>query len=186
MRVFVTGASGWVGSAVLPELIDAGHDVVGLARSEESAEKLAAAGAEVMRGSLEDLGSLEDGAVKADAVIHLAFVHDFEQYDAATQKDRQAIAAMGGALVGSDRPLVIASGVATTAAGRPATENDPPAPGFPRSQASTMTLELAEKGVALRGRPVTPDRPRDRRRRLHPDDHRGRTGKGRLGLHRRR
>ncbi len=147
MRVFVTGASGWVGSAVVPELIDAGHHVVGLARSEESAEKLAAAGAEVLRGSLEDLGSLEDGAAKADAVIHLAFVHDFEQYDAATQTDRQAIAAMGGALVGSDRPLVIASGVATTATGRPTTENDPPAPGFPRSQASIMTLELAEKGV---------------------------------------
>jgi nucleoside-diphosphate-sugar epimerase len=147
MRVFVTGASGWVGSALVPELLDAGHHVVGLARSEESAEKLAAAGAEVMRGSLEDLGSLQDGATKADAVIHLAFVHDFDQYDAATHVDRQAIAAMGDALVGSDRPLVIASGVATTAVGRPATENDPAAPGFPRSQASTLTLELAEKGV---------------------------------------
>jgi nucleoside-diphosphate-sugar epimerase len=147
MRVFVTGASGWVGSAVVPELIDAGHHVVGLARSDASARALAAAGAEVQRGSLEDLDSLREGADKADGVIHLAFIHDFEQYEAANRADREAIAAMGAVLEGSERPLVIASGVATTARGRPATEEDPPASDFPRSQAATMTVALAERGV---------------------------------------
>jgi nucleoside-diphosphate-sugar epimerase len=147
MRVFVTGASGWVGSAVVPELIRAGHDVVGLARSEASADALTAAGAEVHRGSLEDLDSLQEGAAKSDGVIHLAFIHDFERYEAANQTDRQAIETMGAALEGSDRPFVIASGVATTASGRPATENDPPAPDFPRSPATHMTLALAAKGV---------------------------------------
>jgi nucleoside-diphosphate-sugar epimerase len=147
MRVFVTGASGWVGSAVVPELMDAGHHVVGLARSDASADALAAAGAEVHRGSLEDLDSLRAGASKSDGVIHLAFIHDFQQYEAANETDRHAIQAMGDALEGSDRPLLIASGVATTAAGRPATENDPAAPDFPRSAAAAMTLALAEKGV---------------------------------------
>jgi nucleoside-diphosphate-sugar epimerase len=147
MRVFVSGASGWVGSAVVPELIGAGHHVVGLARSAASADALAAAGAEVHRGSLEDLDSLNEGAAKSDGVIHLAFIHDFNQYEASNQADRQAIEVMGSALEGSDRPLVIASGVATTAQGRPATENDPPAPDFPRSQAATMTISLADKGV---------------------------------------
>lgn len=147
MRVFVTGASGWVGSAVVPELINAGHHVVGLARSDESTDAVWAAGAEVHRGSLEDLESLHEGAAKSDGVIHLAFIHDFSHYEAANQADRQAIEAMGSALQGSDRPLVIASGVATTARARPATENDPAAPDFPRSRATTMTLALAEKGV---------------------------------------
>jgi nucleoside-diphosphate-sugar epimerase len=147
MRVFVTGASGWVGSAVVPELIEAGHHVVGLARSDDSADALAAAGAEVHRGSLDDLDSLHEGAAKSDGVIHLAFVHDFNHYDAANRTDRQAIEAMGAALEGSGRPLVIASGVATTAQGRPATENDPAAPDFPRSRATAITLALSEKGV---------------------------------------
>ena len=147
MRVFVTGASGWVGSAVVPELIAAGHHVVGLARSDSSADALAAAGAEVLHGSLEDLDSLQRGAAKSDGVIHLAFIHDFNQYEAANQIDRLAIDALGSALVGSDRPLVIASGAATAAQGRPGTENDPPPPGFPRSQAADMTVALAERGV---------------------------------------
>jgi nucleoside-diphosphate-sugar epimerase len=147
MRVFVTGASGWVGSAAVPELINAGHHVVGLARSETSADALTAAGAEVLRGSLEDLDSLRDGATKSDGVIHLAFIHDFNNYEAANQTDRQAIATMGAVLEGSDRPFVIASGVATTARGRPATENDPPAPDFPRTPSATMTVALAGNGV---------------------------------------
>jgi len=147
MRVFVTGASGWVGSAVVPELINTGHDVVGLARSDTSAEALAVAGAEVQHGSLEDLDSLREGAAKSDGVIHLAFIHDFAHYEAANESDRQAIAAIGEELEGSHRPLVIASGVATTAVGRPATENDRPAPAFPRSRAAEMTIALADKGV---------------------------------------
>jgi nucleoside-diphosphate-sugar epimerase len=101
----------------------------------------------VHRGSLEDLESLSEGAAKSDAVIHLAFIHDFDRYADANATDRQAIAAMGGALDGTDRPFVIASGVATTAIGRLATEDDPPAPDFPRSQAAAMTLEFAHTGV---------------------------------------
>lgn len=147
MRVFVTGASGWIGSALVPRLIGNGHQVVGLARSDASAEALRSAGAGVHRGSLEDLESLREGASRSDGVIHLAFIHDFTQYEAANQADRDAITAMGAALAGSDRPLVVASGVATTATGRPSTETDPPLPDFPRSPASTMTLDLAEKGV---------------------------------------
>jgi nucleoside-diphosphate-sugar epimerase len=108
---------------------------------------LEAAGAEVHRGSLEDLDTLREGAAKSDGVVHLAFIHDFAQYEAANETDRQAIAAMGEVLEGSQRPLVIASGVATTAVGRAATEEDPAAPAFPRSRAAEMTLALAEHGV---------------------------------------
>jgi nucleoside-diphosphate-sugar epimerase len=147
MRVFVTGASGWIGSAVVPELIEAGHDVVGLARSDASADALRAAGAEVLHGSLEDLDSLQAGAAKADGVIHLAFIHDFSQYEAANQTDRQAIETLGAALEGSDRPLVIASGVAARTEGPAATEHDPSDPEFPRSAASDLTVALAERGV---------------------------------------
>lgn len=147
MRVFVTGASGWVGSAVVPELINAGHEVVGLARSEASAEAIAAAGGEVLPGGLEDLDALHEGAAKSDGVIHLGFIHDFDNYEAANHTDRQAIATMGAALEASGRPLVIASGMATTAEGRPACEDDPPAPNFPRAAATTMTLALADEGV---------------------------------------
>ena len=147
MRVFVTGASGWVGSALVPELIGAGHHVVGLARSAASADALVAAGAEVHRGSLEELDTLREGAAKSDGVVHLAFFHDFDRFDVANETDRRAIEAMGAALEGSDRPLVIASGVATAATGRPATENDPAAPAFPRSRATEMTLALARSGV---------------------------------------
>lgn len=147
MRVFVTGASGWIGTAVVSELIGGGHQVVGLARSDASAKALADAGVEVLAGSLEDLESLREGAAGSDGVIHLAFNHDFSRYEAANELDRRAIETMGAALKGSDRPLVIASGVATSARGRPGTEEDPADPDFPRSPATDLTLRLADDGV---------------------------------------
>src|SRR5271165_3383879 len=122
MRVFVTGASGWVGSAVVPELIEAGHKVTGLARS----DALTAAGARVRRGSLDDIDSLRAGAADADGVIHLAFKHDFGDFAAAGAADLNAVQAMGDVLAGSGRPLVIASGtlmLAMIAPGRPGTED---------------------------------------------------------------
>jgi nucleoside-diphosphate-sugar epimerase len=147
MRVFVTGASGWVGRALIPALVAAGHRVVGLARSDSSADALAAAGVEVHRGSLEDPDSLHAGAAKSDGVVHLAFNHDFTQYEAANETDRRAIETIGAALEGSGRPLVIASGVNMTTDGATATETDPPTPGFPRSQAALIAIALSAKGV---------------------------------------
>ena len=126
MRVFVTGASGWVGSAVVPELIAAGHEVTGLARSDASADALTAAGARVRRGSLDDIDSLRAGAADADGVIHLAFKHDFGDFAAAGAADLNAVQAMGDVLAGSGRPLVTASGtlvLAMIAPGRPGTED---------------------------------------------------------------
>src|SRR5262245_63235587 len=132
MRVFVTGASGFIGSAVVAELIGAGHSVVGLARSEASADAVAAAGADVLRGDLGDLDALRAGAEAADGVIHLAFHHDFDNYGDAAEMDRNAIEALGSALAGSDRPLVVASGVAVVDPGRLVTEADPMTPGSMR------------------------------------------------------
>src|SRR6201995_3253056 len=129
MRVFVTGASGWIGSALVPELIGAGHQVVGLARSDASAAALTAAGAEVVRGTIDDLDILRDAAARSDGVIHLAFKHDIAfsgQFDAAADADRAAVETFGDALAGSDRPFVLAPGLLGLAPGRVSTERDHP------------------------------------------------------------
>lgn len=155
MRVFVTGATGFIGSVIVKDLIGAGHSVLGLTRSDAGAGELAKAGAEVHRGSLEDIGSLRRGAASADAVIHTAFNHDFSKFAENCEQDRQAIEAMGEVLGKSGKTLIVTSGVALVAQGRPATEEDAPPPlgsGFPRASehAAAAAGELGAKSMVIR------------------------------------
>lgn len=151
MRVFVTGATGWVGNVVVNELLGAGHQVLGLSRSEEKAAKLAGKGADVLHGTLDDLNLLAAAAGNADAVIHLAFNHDFSRYAENSEQDRRAIEVMGEALVGTDKPILVTTGLAMLAPGRVATEADMPPlsdPNYIRKTEAAAAM-LAERGVRV-------------------------------------
>ncbi|HEY9679058.1 MAG TPA: SDR family oxidoreductase [Drouetiella sp.] len=151
MRVFITGASGFIGTALIKELHSAGHKVLGLARSDAAAAQVAGLGAEVLRGSLADLDILKQGATKCDGVIHLAFNHDFSKFADNCVEDRRAIEALGDALVGSNRPLIATGGLGFLAQGRSSTEDDDQKPNehFPR-MSEPATLAYNKKGVRAR------------------------------------
>lgn len=153
MRVFLTGATGFIGSAIVPELLKAGHQVLGLTRSDAGVRALTAAGAEVHRGDLEDLSSLRSGAAKADAVIHTAFIHDFSRFKEVCETDRRAIEALGSVLAGSARPLIITSGTAmgSAAPGQPASEDhfDSQHPN-PRAASELEAASVSARGVDVR------------------------------------
>ncbi len=150
MKIFVTGATGFIGSAVVAELLGAGHQVLGLARSAAAADALVRAGASAHRGELTDLESLAAGARACDSVAHLAFIHDFSQYEENGAIDRRAVTAMAGALAGSNKPLVITSGITVAAPGRAVTEDDAAtldSPSAVRTPSEEIVLTAAERGV---------------------------------------
>ena len=154
MRVFVTGASGWIGSAAVDELLAEGHEVTGLARSDSSAAALQAKGAHVLRGDLDDLASIRDGAEAAEAVLHLANKHDWSDPVGTAAAERAAVQTIGDALAGTGRPFLVASGVAGLTPGRPASEDDASpfhGPDSPRGGSENLALEFAAQGV----RPVS-------------------------------
>jgi nucleoside-diphosphate-sugar epimerase len=164
MRVFVTGAAGFVGSAVAQELIKAGHQVTGLSRSEENTAALKKVGVKVHSGSLEDLESLRQGAAEADGVVHCAFSHDFSKFEKNTEDEKRAIDALGSALAGSNRPLVVTSGIGLVSPGRLATEDsvrssDHPFPRDPETTAFTF-VQRGVRVTAIRLPPITHDESR--------------------------